>query len=100
MKLIFFSQPDSIDIISTEQVYASLLTPEDHYCELTPHTKPASKPVSTFVRGSGKSRNNSMRSSGSHKVVNGCVALTGTIRRGKHKPEKTVDIQVYIRPCF
>ena len=33
-------------------------------------------------------------SSSSHKLVNGLVTMTGTIRRGRHKPEKTVDIQV------
>ena len=63
----YFSHPESIDIISTEQVYAALLTPEDHYCELTPHivkTKSGvddkesrlDKTSSTVIRYSGKSQ--------------------------------------------
>ena len=101
---------DEIKVLSTEDIYTSLLTPEDHYCELNPAV------VSNTSQTKSNSSNNifdpsnvksfktkvhdatlASSKSKSNCSSNGYLTMTGTIKRGRFQ-EKNVDITLNLTP--
>jgi len=125
---------ENIEVVSNEEIYTALLTPDDHYQELNPSNLPSTttnnKSSSTFASSSYNktetanlmlpnhtllSKSSSKRCSSSTKtnmdVHNSLPSLslsstnnknyltmTGTIKRGKNLPEKSLDIQLSVTP--
>ena len=106
---------DEIQVLSTEDIYTSLLTPEEHYTELNPAPLPKvipsnaklkaqkSNSSSTTFDNNTKSfktniHNSTLASSKSkNSSLNGYLTMTGTIKRGKFQ-EKNVDIKLNVTP--
>ena len=94
---------DEIKILSTEDIYTSLLTPEDHYTELNPNVVPNNSQIKAQSTNSPGSMLDSTTKSFKSKVhdatlasnksksSSGYLTMTGTIKRGRFQ-EKNVDI--------
>ena len=107
---------DEIRVLSTEDIYTSLLTPEDHYTELNPATGPmnstSSNPKSkaeianslnTIFDSNNKSFKTKIHDAtlastkSKNSSSNGYLTMTGTIKRGRFQ-EKNVDITLNLTP--
>ena len=62
-------EEDEIKILSTEDIYASLLTPEDHYTELNPAMVPANSQIKSQYTNSPGSMLDSTTKSFKSKVT-------------------------------
>ena len=99
---------DAIEVVSNEEIYTALLTPEDHYQELNPTIIPAQ----AATKKTEKQQLSELNSTTSQKLnceslaslptsvgntSKNYLTLTGTIKRGK-LPEKSLDIQLSVTP--
>ena len=108
-------EEDEIKVLSTEDIYTSLLTPEDHYTELNPTIVPKVAPGNNQSNAQNQNSINSMFDSNTksfktkvHDATlasnksksissSGYLTMTGTIKRGRFQ-EKNVDITLNLTP--